>query len=241
MSTVTPYNQAEVSKKEQVRIMFDNIAHHYDFLNHFLSLGIDRLWRRKAVRLLQKENPKTILDIATGTADFAIEALSLQPDSITGIDISQQMLEVGRKKIQRIKADKIIELLQGDSEKLNFNDFTFDAAIAGFGVRNFENLEKGLSEIFRVLKRNGTLVVLEFSTPGSFPVKQLYHFYFRKILPFFGKMISKDKRAYDYLPESVREFPSSQEFIKKLAEAGFVNTICVPLSFGISSIYIAKK
>ncbi|HKR07031.1 MAG TPA: bifunctional demethylmenaquinone methyltransferase/2-methoxy-6-polyprenyl-1,4-benzoquinol methylase UbiE [Bacteroidia bacterium] len=241
MSIVTPYNHTEGSKKEQVKAMFDNIAPRYDFLNHFLSLGIDRRWRKKAIALLQNDKPKILLDIATGTADFAIEALTLQPDSIKGIDISNEMLDIGRKKIKKINAEHKIELLPGDSEKINFEDNSFDAITAGFGVRNFENLSKGLSEIYRVLKKNGTLVILEFSTPEKFPVRQIYHAYFQNILPFIGRIVSKDNRAYSYLPESVKTFPSGKNFIKLLNETGFSNTKCIPLTFGIASIYTGKK
>jgi demethylmenaquinone methyltransferase/2-methoxy-6-polyprenyl-1,4-benzoquinol methylase len=241
LSIVTPYKQTADSKKEQVRMMFDNIAHRYDFLNHFLSLGIDKRWRKKAISFLQKEKPGLILDIATGTGSFAIEALTLNPEAIKGIDISEQMLERGRQKIKKLKLEKKIELIQGDSEKINFNSESFDAVTVGFGVRNFENLSKGLSEIYRVLKKDGTLVVLEFSNPEKFPVKQAYNFYFQNILPFIGKIISKDKRAYQYLPESVKAFPSGKDFIKLLDNAGFTNTKCLPLSFGIASIYTGKK
>lgn len=241
MAAVTPYNQKGISKKEQVRAMFDNIAPRYDFLNNFLSLGIDKGWRKKAIALLKKEQPKSILDIATGTGEFALEALLLQPDSIKGIDISEQMLQYGRTKIAKAGVEHIIELKQGDSENLAFAENSFDAVTVAFGVRNFENLEKGLLEIYRVLKKNGTVVVLEFSKPQKFPVKQGYHFYFRNILPFIGKLISKDNRAYNYLPESVKEFPSGKDFTKKLENAGFINTNCVSLTFGIASVYTAKK
>lgn len=241
MQAITPYHETKTSKKVQVRNMFDNIAHRYDFLNNFLSLGIDKLWRKKAIRLLGKENPKAILDVATGTGAFAIEALSLHPDSVKGIDISEKMLALGREKIHKIQAENSIELLQGDSEKINFSDNMFDAVTVGFGVRNFENLEKGLSEIHRVLKQNGTLVVLEFSSPQLFPIKQIYNFYFNMILPFVGRIVSKDKRAYHYLPESVKAFPSGEDFIKKLTETGFTNTNYISLTFGIATIYIAKK
>jgi demethylmenaquinone methyltransferase / 2-methoxy-6-polyprenyl-1,4-benzoquinol methylase len=241
LSIITPYNQAAEGKKQQVKAMFDNIAKRYDFLNHFLSLGIDKRWRKKAVGLLQKENPGLILDIATGTADFAIESLALGPGSIKGIDISEQMLEIGRKKIKKINAENKIELLLGDSEKINFEDNLFDAATVGFGVRNFEDPAKGLSEIYRVLKKNGTLIVLEFSTPEKFPVKQLYRFYFGTILPLIGKIISKDPRAYTYLPESVKAFPSGKNFLILMNDSGFINTKCIPLTFGIVSIYTGKK
>jgi demethylmenaquinone methyltransferase/2-methoxy-6-polyprenyl-1,4-benzoquinol methylase len=241
LSIPTPYNQSDISKKDQVKTMFDNIASRYDFLNSFLSAGIDKRWRKKAIAILQNERPKRILDIATGTGAFSIEALALQPDSIKGIDISDKMLEIGRKKIKKINADDKIELLQGDSERINFEDNTFDAITIGFGVRNFENLSLGLSEIYRVLKENGTLVILEFSIPEKFPVKHLYHFYFQNILPFVGKIISKDKRAYNYLPESVKAFPSGNNFLKIMDATGFTDTKCIPLTFGIASIYTGKK
>ena len=241
MSLVTPYHQKEISKKEQVRTMFDNIACRYDFLNHFLSLGIDKRWRRNAVQLLKKENPKTILDIATGTGEFAIEALSIHPEKVIGIDISEQMLDAGRKKIQAKHYEEKIQLMKGDAEKMIFENSCFEAVTVGFGVRNFEDLEKCLSEIYRVLKQNGTLVILEFSTPSVFPVKQLYHFYFSNILPFVGKIISKDRHAYSYLPESVKVFPSGKDFLKKLDKAGFTHTNFVPLTFGIASVYTGKK
>jgi demethylmenaquinone methyltransferase/2-methoxy-6-polyprenyl-1,4-benzoquinol methylase len=241
LSIPTPYNQSDISKKDQVKTMFDNIASRYDFLNSFLSAGIDKRWRKKAIAILQNERPKRILDIATGTGAFSIEALALQPDSIKGIDISDKMLEIGRKKIKKINADDKIELLQGDSERINFENNTFDAITIGFGVRNFENLSLGLSEIYRVLKKNGTLVILEFSIPEKFPVKHLYHFYFQNILPFVGKVISKDNRAYNYLPESVKAFPSGNNFLKIMDETGFTDTKCIPVTFGIASIYTGKK
>jgi demethylmenaquinone methyltransferase/2-methoxy-6-polyprenyl-1,4-benzoquinol methylase len=241
LSIPTPYNQSDISKKDQVKTMFDNIAYRYDFLNSFLSAGIDKRWRKKAIAILQNERPKRILDIATGTGAFAIEALTLHPDSIKGIDISDKMLEIGRKKIKKINADDKIELLQGDSERINFENNTFDAITIGFGVRNFENLSLGLSEIYRVLKKNGTLVILEFSIPEKFPVKHLYHFYFQNILPFVGKVISKDNRAYNYLPESVKAFPSGNNFLKIMDETGFTDTKCIPVTFGIASIYTGKK
>jgi len=238
--TVTPY-KTEAGKKEQVAEMFNNISPSYDFLNHFLSLGIDVWWRKKAIAFLKNENPKSILDIATGTGDLAIEALSLNPVKITGVDISEGMLEIGRQKIKKKNLDKIIELQLGDSERLLFEDNTFDAVTVAFGVRNFENLEKGLSDIFRVLKPGGTFVVLEFSKPVTFPVKQLYNFYFNSILPFFGKLISKDNSAYTYLPESVKSFPDGENFTRLLKKTGFNNTKMKPLTFGIATIYVGKK
>lgn len=238
---IKPYQTKEGSKKDQVAQMFDNISHRYDFLNHFLSLGIDIVWRKKAIALLKSHQPKTILDIATGTGDFAIEALSLDPDQVIGVDISEGMLERGRIKLKKRGLENKIKLTSGDSEDLPFEDNKFDAAIVAFGVRNFENLGNGLSEIFRVLRSEGVIVVLEFSKPRSFPFKQLYNFYFRFILPNIGRAISRDHSAYSYLPESVRAFPDGNDFLKTLNETGFKETKCVPLTFGISSIYTGKK
>ncbi|MCL4139285.1 UNVERIFIED_CONTAM: hypothetical protein GTU68_037032 [Idotea baltica] len=221
--------------------MFNNISHRYDFLNHFLSLGIDILWRKKAIRLLKKDQPKQILDIATGTGDFAIESLALNPDKVIGVDISAGMLEHGKQKMKRKGLDHIIDMQMGDSEKLLFESNTFDAVIVSFGVRNFENLEKGLSDMFRVLKPGGKTVIIEFSRPRKFPMKQLYSFYFKSILPIIGKLISKDQSAYTYLPESVEAFPDGEDFLSILGKVGFKNTECRPLTFGISSIYIGQK
>lgn len=239
--TVVPYKDKQGSKKEQVATMFDNISGKYDFLNHFLSLGIDIAWRKKAIRQLKADKPKLILDIATGTGDFAIEALALDPDKVTGVDISEGMLKVGREKMKKKNLQDKIELLLGDSERLQFDDNNFDAVIVSFGVRNFENLEKGLADMYRVLKPGGKTVILEFSKPKSFPFKQLYSFYFRWILPKIGNIISKDQSAYTYLPESVREFPDGQDFLQILEKIGFKNTRCKPLTLGISSIYIGTK
>lgn len=239
--TVVPYKEKEGSKKTQVAEMFNNISRRYDFLNHFLSLGIDIIWRKKAIRELKAHQPKLILDIATGTGDFAIEALALKPEKVIGVDISEGMLEVGRKKIARRNLQNKIDLRMGDSEKLLFDDNTFDAVIVAFGVRNFENLEKGLADMFRVLKPGGKVVVLEFSTPVRFPMKQLYSFYFKYILPGIGRFISKDKAAYTYLPESVKAFPNGPFFTSILNKVGFKKTICKPLTFGICSIYTGIK
>jgi demethylmenaquinone methyltransferase / 2-methoxy-6-polyprenyl-1,4-benzoquinol methylase len=239
--TVVPYKDEKSGKKEQVARMFDNISHKYDFLNHFLSLGIDKLWRRKAISLLKAGAPKVILDVATGTGDFAIQALSLNPDKIFGVDISGGMLEVGRQKIASRNLSGKIELLMGDSENLPFEENKFDAVTVAFGVRNFENLEKGLREIYRVLKPGARLVVLEFSRPRAFPMKQAYKFYFNVILPRVGRMISSDKSAYTYLPESVEAFPDGADFLRILETVGFKNTQCKALTFGISSIYSATK
>lgn len=239
--TVIPYKEKQETKKEQVATMFNNISHKYDFLNHFLSLGIDILWRKKAVRMLAPHQPKKILDIATGTADFAIEALKLNPDEIIGIDISEGMLNVGKEKIKKKGVDNIINLELGDSENLRFETAYFDAYTVAFGVRNFENLEKGLTEMLRVLKPNGTGVILEFSKPRKFPIKQLYNFYFNKILPGIGKMVSKDNAAYTYLPESVYAFPDGEDFVQLLTKIGYKNAKATTLLFGIATIYKASK
>lgn len=239
--TVIPYKEKQETKKEQVATMFNNISHKYDFLNHFLSLGIDILWRKKAVRMLAPHQPKKILDIATGTADFAIEALKLNPEEIIGIDISEGMLNVGKEKIKKKGVDNIISLELGDSENLRFEDAYFDAYTVAFGVRNFENLEKGLTEMLRVLKPNGTGVILEFSKPRKFPIKQLYNFYFNKILPGIGKMVSKDNAAYTYLPESVYAFPDGEDFVQLLTKIGYKNAKATTLLFGIATIYKASK
>lgn len=221
--------------------MFDNISGNYDFLNHLLSLGIDILWRKKAIKLLKDLHPKLILDVATGTGDFAIEALKLNPDKVIGVDISEGMLEVGRTKLKERNLDQKIELLFGDSEKLPFEENKFDAIIVAFGVRNFENLENGLAEMLRVVKPGGKVVVLEFSKPKKFPFKQLYNFYFKFVLPKIGRWVSRDSSAYTYLPESVQAFPDGESFIKILNHLGYKNTACKPLTFGISSLYIGTK
>lgn len=239
--TVVPYKEDQAGKKEQVARMFDSISNRYDFLNHFLSMGIDIRWRKKAINLLSKSHPKLILDVATGTADFAIQTLDIQPDKVIGIDISQGMLEVGRKKINTLGLEKKIELMLGDSENLPFDDNKFDAVIVAFGVRNFENLEKGLTEIKRVLKQGGTLMILEFSKPTVFPFKQIYRFYFTFILPKIGRLVSKDPAAYTYLPESVGAFPDGKDFVQILDKLGYQKTECKPLTFGISSLYTGIK
>ena len=238
---VVPYKEENTSKKEQVARMFDNISQRYDFLNHFLSLGIDRGWRKKAINLLRPLKPRQLLDVATGTGDFALQALSLNPEKITGVDISDGMLQVGRKKMQdRNVADKIV-LQLADSENLPFEENKFDAVTVGFGVRNFEHLERGLEEIFRVLKPGGVAVILEFSRPRKFPFKQGYNFYFKFILPKIGRIVSSDKTAYTYLPESVEAFPDGEDFLRILRDVGFKQTQCKSLTFGISSIYTGTK
>ena len=239
---VVPYKEKESGKKEQVAEMFNNISHRYDFLNHFLSLGIDIQWRKKAVKMLKEDQPRQILDVATGTGDFALTALKkLNPDKVVGVDISKGMLEVGREKIKKRGLEDRVELHLGDSEGLPFDENIFDAVIVAFGVRNFENLSQGLADMCRVLKPGGKLVVLEFSQPTKFPVKQLYQFYFRYILPTIGKVVSKDNAAYTYLPESVHAFPFGEAFLRKLESVGFTETVCKPLTFGISSIYVGSK
>ncbi len=221
--------------------MFDNIAPRYDFLNHFLSFGIDKQWRRKAVKLIKPFKPSDILDVATGTGDFAIESLKTGAGKITGIDISEEMLAIGRAKIKSIGLDHKIELKTGDSENLEFDEAAFDATTVAFGVRNFENPGKGLSEIFRVLKPGGILCVLEFSRPRVFPVKQLYNLYSNHILPFLGRLISKDHSAYRYLPESVSQFPEGKEFIALLEKAGFTRVKEYRQTFGVATIYLGIK
>lgn len=238
---VLPYKEQQNGKKEQVAEMFNNISKKYDFLNHFLSLGIDILWRKKAIKKLKEDQPKLILDIATGTGDFALEALVLNPDKIIGVDISEGMLAVGKEKMKKKGVADRIEMQLGDSEKLLFEDDKFDAVIVAFGVRNYENLEKGLSDMFRVLKPGGKTVIVEFSKPIKFPMKQLYNFYFKYILPKIGRLVSKDNAAYTYLPESVENFPDGERFERILADVGFKNTECISLTFGISSIYIGQK
>jgi len=239
MTKVTPYNTEE-GKKKQVTKMFDNIAGSYDFLNHTLSLGMDNIWRKIAIKKLTN-NPRTILDIATGTGDFAISASKYTNATITGIDISQGMLNVGIDKIAKKELTDRIKLQLADSENLPFNDNSYDAITAGFGVRNFENLNKGLSEMHRTLKEGGIVVILEPSEPTSFPLKQFYNLYFHHVLPFIGGIISKDKNAYTYLPDSVSAFPSGDDFLNELEKAGFKQCKHIPLTLGIVSLYIAIK
>jgi len=238
---VKPYNKEESSKKEEVEEMFDNISGKYDFLNHFLSLGIDKIWRKKAIKLLKPFQPKVIMDMATGTGDFAIEALKLNPERVVGVDLSNGMLEVGRKKMKKKSVDNIIEMVQGDSENLTYEDNTFDAFTVGFGVRNFQNLEAGLSEMLRVLKPGGVGLVLEFSKPKKFPVKQYFAFHSRYVIPTIGKAISKDKAAYSYLPESVAAFPEGQDFVDIMAKVGYRDIKSKKVGGGIATIYYGLK
>jgi len=239
--TVKPYKNSSLSKKEQVAEMFDNIAGNYDFLNHFLSMGIDIYWRKRLVKRLKKQAPKHILDVATGTGDLAVEMLKADPKKIIGIDISNGMLEVGRKKIKAKGLEDIITLQQADSENLPFDDSSFDAVSVSFGARNFENLEKGLSEMCRVLSPGGKLYILEFSQPTIFPFKQIYQFYFKYILPLVGKMVSKDNAAYTYLPESVSTFPYGKKLNQIIENCGYSNAKNYPLTMGVATIYIAEK
>jgi demethylmenaquinone methyltransferase / 2-methoxy-6-polyprenyl-1,4-benzoquinol methylase len=240
---VKPY-EAEGSKTQQVSKMFDNIAKNYDFLNHFLSLGIDKIWRRKMIAELVEVSPKRILDVATGTADVAINTikqLKIKDLKIVGVDISNEMLNVGRKKLVTEGVNDVIELHLGDSENLPFEGNNFDAVTVAYGVRNFENLERGLSEMHRVLNANGKIVVLEFSRPRIFPFRQLFNFYFKNILPTIGKLTSKDARAYSYLYESVQAFPDGDDFLTVLNKVGFKNTSCTTLTLGICSLYVGYK
>jgi demethylmenaquinone methyltransferase/2-methoxy-6-polyprenyl-1,4-benzoquinol methylase len=239
LTHVTPFKESSDSKKQQVEQMFDQISHRYDFLNHFLSLGIDKIWRKKAVSILRSFKPERVLDVATGTADFAIAALDSGAAEIVGVDISEGMLSVGREKVKKFNGR--IRLEKGDSEHLHFPDHTFDAIIVAFGVRNFEHLQQGLKEMNRVLKPGGRLIVLEFSKPSVFPVKQVYNFYFRYILPFWGNMVARHETAYSYLPESVMAFPEGDAFLQELRQAGYATASQQKLSFGISSIYIGEK
>lgn len=239
---VTPYKNESATKKEQVATMFNNISKTYDFLNHFLSLGIDIIWRKKAIGELKKDNPQHILDVATGTGDFAFESLKiLNPQKIVGVDISQGMLDIAQEKIEKRNLSEKFEVKLGDSEQLLFDDNQFDAVTVAYGVRNFENLEKGLSDMLRVLKPGGKAVILEFSKPKVFPVKQLYSFYFHYVTPSVGKLFSKDNSAYKYLPESVEAFPDGRDFISLMERVGYRNTKNRPLAFGICSIYTGIK
>jgi demethylmenaquinone methyltransferase / 2-methoxy-6-polyprenyl-1,4-benzoquinol methylase len=229
-------------KKASVESMFDSIAWRYDFLNHFLSFNFDRIWRRRAIKIISRSfiSP-SILDVATGTGDLAIEAMKLKPKQISGIDISTKMLEIGREKVERKGLGSKISLISGDSENIPFNDEFFDVAMVAFGVRNFANPLKGLTEMNRVIRTGGMIMVLEFSKPTRFPFKPLYNFYFKNILPVFGRLFSKDKIAYTYLPDSVMNFPDNEEFLKLLVQAGFSDQKQVKLTGGVASIYTGFK
>lgn len=238
---VKPYGREDKSKKAEVREMFDNISHKYDFLNHFLSVGIDKLWRKKAIKQLKSIQPKSIIDLASGTGDFALESLSLKPERVVGVDISEGMLNVGKEKMKKKGVDHIITMEVGDSENLHFEDNTFDALTVGFGVRNYGDLKKGLGEMLRVVRPGGKLVILEFSKPKKFPVKQYYAFHSKYIIPAIGKMISKDSSAYTYLPESIQAFPEGEDFKNIMKEIGYKDVYSVLCSGGIATIYVGTK
>jgi len=238
---IKPYKDSELGKKEQVAQMFDNISENYDGLNRVISLGIDVKWRKKVVQIVGQNNPKQILDIASGTGDLALMMASLNPDKIIGLDISEGMLEVGRQKIAKANLSNKIEMIVGDSEEMPFADATFDAITVSFGVRNFANLVKGIKEIARVLKPTGVLVILETSNPTKFPFKQGYKLYTNLFLPLVGKLFSKDKVAYSYLSESANSFPFGAAFNNILQKNGFTFTEDTPVTFGVATIYTARK
>ncbi|PRX57946.1 bifunctional demethylmenaquinone methyltransferase/2-methoxy-6-polyprenyl-1,4-benzoquinol methylase UbiE [Flagellimonas meridianipacifica] len=238
---VNPYKDSELGKKEQVRQMFDTISGNYDGLNRVISFGIDVKWRRKVVKLVGEKSPKAIMDIATGTGDLAIALANTGAKRVVGLDISPGMLEVGKEKVSKKNLENTIDMVIGDSENLAFEDNTFDAITVAFGVRNFENLEKGLGEILRVLRPGGQLVVLETSVPTKFPFKQGYAFYTKYILPGIGKLFSKDRSAYKYLSESASVFPHGKDFNNILAKIGFIGIENMPQTFGVASIYVATK
>ena len=238
---VTPYKDSDLNKKQQVTKMFDTISKEYDGLNRVISFGIDVKWRNKVVALVKETQPESILDIATGTGDLAINLTKTNAKKIIGLDISEGMLEVGRKKITNRKLDKTITMMVGDSENLPFENDTFDAITVAFGIRNFENLEKGLSEILRVLKPNGIFAILETSVPSKTPYKQGYKFYTKYILPSIGKLFSKDQMAYSYLSESASVFPHGETLNNILRKIGFINVNNKPQTFGVASIYTASK
>jgi len=240
MSSIKPYS-TDKSKKEEVAEMFNNISPKYDFLNRFLSVGIDVAWRKNTVKAVSQLMPKRILDVATGTADLAIAMSQTTATSIIGCDISEGMMEIGKKKVAKRGLSRLISFKLGDSERLPFEDNSFDAATIGFGIRNFENPLQGLKDIHRVLRTGGKIFVLEFSQPQHFPAKQFYQFYFKFIMPFWGKIISKDQSAYTYLPNSIKAFPHGQAFLDLMTNAGFRNNSAKKLTFGIASLYIGEK
>lgn len=240
-NTVTPYKNNNSGKKEQVTKMFDAVSSKYDFLNRILTFGLDISWRKKVVKIVANNKAIKILDIATGTGDLAIMLATIKNSEIIGLDISKGMLDVAIQKVKKKQLNHKIELVLGDSEKLNFKDHSFDAITVGFGVRNFEDLDKGLQEIYRVLKPNGVFVVLETSQPTKFPMKQLFKFYSKYVIPTIGGLFSKDKKAYTYLPESAAKFPYGEAFNNILLKNGFNTATDKPVAFGISSIYTATK
>ena len=238
---IIPYQNSDLSKKGQVEKMFNNISKEYDILNRVISFGIDVSWRKKIVKILKSKNPSRILDVATGTGDLAIAMVKTNAQKIIGLDISKGMLDVGIEKIKDRNLNNTIEMVIGDSENLKYENDFFDAVTVSFGVRNFESLDSGLSEIFRVLKPNGSLVILETSNPTKFPFKQFYRFYSKFILPSIGKIFSKDKVAYNYLSESSAEFPYGEKFNNILKKIGFTNVVDFPQTFGVATIYVASK
>jgi demethylmenaquinone methyltransferase/2-methoxy-6-polyprenyl-1,4-benzoquinol methylase len=239
---ITPFDDQEKTKKEQVAEMFDRVAGGYDRLNRALSAGIDMNWRKKAISILRNDKPERILDVATGTGDMAILACALlNPKKIIGIDISEQMLEIGRKKVEKEGLTQVIQLQKGDSETINFPDNSFDAVMVAFGVRNFENLEKGLKEMLRVLEPDGKLLVLEFSRPRTKIFRNLYNLYMGVVAPEVARWFSQNKKAYQYLNESAKLFPERQAFADILKNAGYSNTSFKPLSAGICCIYTGQK
>lgn len=238
---VTPYKDSTLGKKEQVTQMFDTISGNYDNLNRVISFGIDVKWRKKVLKLVSDKKPKVILDIATGTGDLAILLAQTNAEKIIGLDISAGMLEVGKKKVEEKRLSNVIDLVLGDSENMPFEDNYFDAITVGFGVRNFENLEKGFAEILRVLKPDGIFVILETSVPDKFPYKQGYKFYSKNILPLIGKLFSKDNSAYGYLSESAAAFPYGEALNNILRKTGFIDVVAMPQTFGVATIYSASK
>lgn len=230
-----------MAKKEVVKDIFNDIAPRYDLLNHCLSMNIDKKWRKKAMKCIGEEEKGMLLDVACGTGDFSIAACRAGVRKVTGVDISDNMVEIGKKKVKEMGLDSRICLQCGDSEQLEFADGDFDVVTVAFGVRNFEHLEKGLREMHRVLKPGGKVIILEFSMPGHFPMKQLYKFYFRRILPTIGGIISGNKRAYTYLPESVMRFPQGATFLQIMRDCGFSGVTQTKLTFGIASLYVGLK
>jgi len=240
LSSLKPYNTGK-SKKEEVAEMFNNISPSYDFLNRFLSMGVDTGWRKKTVNAVSELMPKRILDVATGTGDLAIAMSRTTATEIVGCDISEGMMEVGRKKVAKKGLSNLIKFKLGDSEGLPFEDNSFDAATIAFGIRNFQNPQQGLEDIYRVLRPGGKVFVLEFSNPEEFPGKQFFNFHFKFIMPFWGRLISKDSSAYSYLPDSIRAFPHGKAFLDLMAAAGFHNNTAKKFTFGVASLYIGEK
>lgn len=241
MKSITPYGKEDATKQQQVEEMFNQIAPKYDSLNHSLTFGLDIFWRNIAIHKLKAYQPKIIVDIATGTGDFAIAAAKLKPEKIIGIDIAEEMLVKGREKIHQKKLSELIEMQKGNSEALRLADESVDAITAGFGVRNFEHLEKGLGEMCRILRKGGAITILEPSYPTRFPIKQLFYLHFNILTPIIGRIISGDRAAYTYLPDSVRAFPNGKDFVEICYRVGFKKAVYYPLTFGICSLYLLEK